>query len=100
MLNIKSTKRRSAKTDGAACAEHLVLSGVLAQLNLLGQARAGVHQAVHNTRHREDSSDDGAGRRDKVVPVPGHGCLSACMQGSGGNIQGLPATMPTTVKPP
>ena len=45
-------------------------SRVLAQLNLFGQPRSSVHQAVHNAGHSEDTPDDGACRCDKVVPAP------------------------------
>ena len=58
-------------------------SRVLAQLHLLGKARPRVHQAVNNPGHCEHSSDDGARRRDEVVPAEHTACqrfLYATMQ--------------------
>lgn len=42
---------------------------MLAQLDLLSQPCAGVDQAVHDARHSEDTSDDGAGCCYKMIPV-------------------------------
>lgn len=42
---------------------------MLAQLDLLSQPCAAVDQAVHDARYSEDTSDDGAGRCYKMIPV-------------------------------